>query len=112
MGWQESGIQAACLTYLQLLENQHKLWFLRNNSFAGHIQRANGSRGFIHNAKKGAPDIIACIAGKFVGIEIKAKTKQSPDQKLCEEAIKKIGGEYWLIHTVEELIVRIETLVD
>jgi hypothetical protein len=111
MGWQESGIQTACLHLLQFYENQGKLYFIRNNSFAGHIQRANGSRGFINNSKKGAPDIIACIAGVWVGIEIKAKTKQSPEQKEAEQLIVSVGGQYWLIRDVETLQANINVLL-
>ena len=51
----------------------------------------------------GMPDLIACYDGRFFGFEIKTlKGKQSPYQKLREQEIKKAGGEYFLVHSLEE----------
>lgn len=86
-----------------MLENQGKCYVIRDNSFAGHIQRANGSRGYVKNNKPGKPDIIVCYQGKFIGLEVKHKTKQSEYQKLAEEAIKKAGGDYHIVHDVLEV---------
>lgn len=100
----ESLIQQACLTYLQMLENQGKLYFVRNNSFAGFLQRGNGSVGYIKNQKRGTPDIIVCYQGRFVGLEIKGpKGRQSEFQKEAEAAIRKAGGEYYVIRDTDHL---------
>lgn len=50
--------------------------------------------------EKGIPDLLCCINGKFIGIEVKATGKlngQSEYQKIHEENIKKAKGQYWLI---------------
>lgn len=55
--------------------------------------------------KVGIPDIIACIKGHFVGIEVKqASGHQSDAQKVCEKNIVEAGGEYWLVFSYEEFI--------
>lgn len=44
-------------------------------------------------SQKGIPDIIGCINGRFVGIEVKAsKGKPSPLQIRAVENIRKAGG--------------------
>ena len=40
--------------------------------------------------KKGVPDFICCIDGKFVGIEVKASIKNKPTRSQLEE-LKKIN---------------------
>ncbi|HRU36099.1 MAG TPA: hypothetical protein P5237_02185, partial [Candidatus Paceibacterota bacterium] len=67
----EADIQKECLHLLQILENQGKIYFIRCNVFSGKIKRANGTDGFIRQAKAGTPDIIICCEGKFIGFEIK-----------------------------------------
>ena len=100
----EAGIQTAILVYLSMLENQGKCYVVRVNSFAGHLQRANGSRGYVKNNKPGCPDILVCYKGKFIGLEVKHKTKQSDYQKQAEEQIKSAGGEYFIVHDVLEVV--------
>lgn len=62
----------------------------------------------------GIPDIIACVNGKFVGIEVKNKGKlkgQSPQQKIHEQLIKDSGGIFILtdsLDKVKEVICSIE----
>ncbi len=87
----------------RLMHVPHSYSF-RNNSFAGHIERRDGSRGFIRNASKGTPDRILLLAGKFVGLEFKTVAgKQSADQKLAQEAIEEAGGRYFIIRTSEDV---------
>lgn len=55
--------------------------------------------------KVGIPDIIACIRGHFVGIEVKqANGHQSDAQKVCEKNIQLAGGEYWLVFSFDEFL--------
>lgn len=104
----ETGIQTAILNYLALLENQGKVYAFRNNSFGGFIQRRDGSKGFIKNNKRGMPDIIVCVGGMFVGLEVKTeKGRQSQVQKEAEEAINKAGGLYFIVRSVTE----VETII-
>lgn len=55
----------------------------------------------------GIPDIIACIYGKFVGIEVKAPGKinnTSLVQKVQHKLIRKAGGEVWVVDSYELFI--------
>ena len=59
----------------------------------------------------GIPDIVCCICGKFVGIEVKrpgAKNEQSEAQKIHERNIKKSHGTYLLVDSLEEVIDYVE----
>ena len=53
------------------------------------------------NAPIGTPDIIACIDGCFVGIEVKDDVLGSYSltlaQKMRGEQIMNAGGEFWLV---------------
>jgi Holliday junction resolvase len=52
----------------------------------------------------GIPDIIACVNGRFVGIEVKNKGKlknQSEQQKIHEQLIKKSGGIFILADSLD-----------
>ncbi len=47
----------------------------------------------VHSGCKGAPDVVGCLCGRFIGIEVKKATgRQSDDQKRSEQAILKTGG--------------------
>ena len=55
----------------------------------------------------GIPDIIACVNGRFVGIEVKNKGKlknQSEQQKIHENLIKKSNGIYILADDLKTVI--------
>ena len=107
----ESEIQKECLQMLQILENQGKIYFLRCNVFSGKIKRANGTDGFIKQAKAGAPDIIVCFDGKFIGFEIKTESgKQSDLQKAAQIKIEKAGGKYFIIRSVRDMIYSLQNL--
>jgi hypothetical protein len=101
----EKDIQKSVIDYLNILENQGKIYFIRTNSFAGYIKRRNGTYGWIQNNKSGCPDIIVCgHSGKFIGLEIKVFSgKQSDYQKLAEADIRKAGGEYYIVRSVEDV---------
>jgi len=58
----------------------------------------------------GTPDIIACVKGRFVGIECKSKRgKQSELQKYREEKIRLSGGTYMLVNDYRKFIEEIAT---
>lgn len=100
----ESLILTACYQYLLVLENMGKAYVYRSNSFAGHLTRANGSRGWINNAKRGCPDLTLLFRGKYIAIEVKNETgRQSEAQKEAQRQIEQCGGLYWIIRSVEEL---------
>lgn len=61
--------------------------------------------------KVGIPDIIACIEGIFVGIEVKSTIgRQSEAQIVCENNINRALGEYWLVDSHEEFLDKINKL--
>jgi len=97
---QEKIIQKSIIDFLSLLEKRGQLYFFRANS--GTVKLASGR--FMKTGKAGCPDIICCVGGKFVGFEVKnEKGKQSPTQKTTEEKIEKVGGEYYIVRSVEDV---------
>jgi len=54
---------------------------------------------------KGAPDIIACINGKFVAFELKVEDGViAPSQRIHEKNIRKSGGYHFYPRSLEEFI--------
>ena len=93
-------------TLLEYLGYQKDIYFFRAGT--GAIKTESG--GYFKTGKKGCPDIIICLKGKFIGIEVKnEKGKQSEYQKQAEDEIKQAGGEYYIVRRLEELIVVIES---
>lgn len=104
----ESDLTKACLDFFAI----KKILAWRNNSGAMKYayKRKNGQihNGFMRFGAVGSPDIIAVYNGKFIGVECKDRYgKQSPAQKEFEAKVKKAGGEYWLIRSIDELIIKI-----
>lgn len=51
----------------------------------------------------GGADFIACVSGRFVGVEIKTPVgRQTPEQKQFEHVVKSKGGIYVVLRSVEE----------
>jgi len=100
----ESDIQNAICDYLAL--KKHFFW--RQNT-APTIQRhADGGfhfRAMGKYALKGIPDIIVVTDGGYaVFLEVKVKSgKQSPEQKEFQRRVKDKGGEYYLVHSIDEV---------
>lgn len=100
----ESAILTAICQYLQYRENAGDLVFIRNNSFAGHIVRGNGSTGYVRNNKPGASDLIIFAKGKTIFAEVKnEKGKMSDYQKEFEQKVKALGHEYHIVRSVDEV---------
>lgn len=60
---------------------------------------------------KGAPDLIACINGRFVAFELKVgKNDMQDDQKIHKKRIEKNKGLHFVPYTVEEFKDIIQTL--
>jgi len=114
----EIQIQKAIKDYLQILENQGKLIFLRNQ--AGGYATKEGH--YIKMGKKGSPDLLVWYKTdttyykggsvqswnkylKSIALEVKAeKGKQSQAQKEWQEKFEKLGGEYYIVRSVDEVI--------
>ena len=107
----EKQIQQMCLNYLEILENQGKLYFFRSGAGAVKTIRTNGSQGFFKTGKAGVPDITLLYKGKFIGLEIKTeKGKQSLLQEFAQTKIEASGGYYFIVKSLQELIKLIEIL--
>ena len=79
---------------MDVLRHRH-IFFHRNNT---------GRRGGVSFGSLGSPDLIACIAGKYVAIEAKTlKGEQSRKQTEFQVALEAAGGIYILAHSALEL---------
>lgn len=115
----EGEIKKACCDYLQILKNQGKLMFLRNNTLA--VQTKSGH--YVKNGTKGSPDILVWMIGKDIqgnydddcvvvtkylrSIAIETKSDigiQSKDQIKWQADFEKIGGEYYIVRSLDDLI--------
>lgn len=55
-------------------------------------------------SKPGDPDLIACVGGRFVGIEAKTSDgRQSPVQKARQRQIEDAGGVYLIVRSLDDL---------
>ena len=93
----EAELQSAILHYLRL--KGHFFW--RNNSGAFKTERG----GFYRVGTAGAPDIIGCVEGKFVGLEVKTGTGKLNDmqQEFCR-ALQAVGGCYHVVRSIDDVI--------
>ena len=72
----------------------------------------------VHGSKfmpSGIADIISCVIGRFVGIEVKrpgAKNEQSEQQKIHERNVIKSGGIYILADCLDDVTSVIEPLLE
>ena len=114
----ENDIQRTIKNYLQVRENQGKLMFIRNNSGAMPIKGQNGKMRYIKFGKKGSADILVFVplfsthsikALEAIAIEIKSETgRQSEDQVEWQKDWEKLGGVYYIVRSVEEVMKIIE----
>lgn len=80
-----------------LLKTRIRKFLTANGIFWSSIQGGPGS-------KPGDPDLIVCLKGNFVGVEVKtASGRQSPIQKKREEEIKSSGGRYVVVRTMKDV---------
>lgn len=58
---------------------------------------------------KGAPDLIACINGKFVAFELKVDNNDmQPDQRIHKRRIVKSGGQHFCPRSLQEFISNVQ----
>jgi hypothetical protein len=78
-----------------------KIMYIRLNSGAFRTER-----GFYRMSEAGIADLVIIKNGKVYWVELKANknNKQSDSQKVFESRLKKAGGNYYLIYSLEELI--------
>jgi len=109
----EAEIQRAILQYLQVQENMGKLMFQRSNS----LNVATKSGHYVKTGKKGSPDILVWVNKAFDGfdyfvnyaktlaLEVKSESGiLSPEQKIWRDKFEKLGGEYYIVRNVDDVI--------
>lgn len=109
--------------YLQIQRNQKKLMYIRNNSGAMPITDGENKRRYIRFGDKGSPDFLVWKRGKYIegnydddcivvthyiraiALEAKSDTgKQSKDQIKWQKDFEAIGGEYYIVKCLEDLV--------
>lgn len=89
----------------EILDALHKAGVLcwRNNNTATYDPKLDMYRAF--NGMKGVPDILGCIDGRFIGVEVKTpRGKQSADQVLFQRRLESKGGIYILARSVDDIM--------
>ena len=87
----------ACEQYLTMKGVFH----YRNNS--GALKTVNG--GFMRFGAVGSPDIICVVKGIYVGLECKMGSgRLSEAQVAFKERLQAVGGQYWIIRDLQDLI--------
>lgn len=87
---------------------------------SGQILKSLRSRGIfcfkVHGGAMmmaGLPDLIACVDGKFLGLETKMPDKRanlSPRQVYVHLKIKESGGQVFVVTSVEEALAAIDAV--
>lgn len=63
--------------------------------------------------RKGVPDIIGIIDGRFFGIEVKiGKDRQSADQKEIEKEINAAGGVYFIAKSYDDYLNKLSNVLE
>lgn len=101
------------------LDKTNQVWLRHSPS---NVVGKKGAATFrrIRDSQKGAPDVIWFRPEQWatdnlssfcfpVAIEVKSPTgKQSEHQKTWEATFRSVGGEYWLIRSVDEFLGRVK----
>lgn len=98
----EAQIEFACLDYLVRV----KRYFFWKQPTAGYysVKQKVFRKQASPFAINGVADILGCIKGRLIALEVKKKGNyQTPTQKLFEESLKASGGFYYVIHDLIEL---------
>lgn len=94
----ESDTQKAIIDYL---DSRSVLNWRVNLGGVPHT--VNGRIIYRKNPMKGFPDVSAIYCGLFIGIEVKAKTKQTPEQLKWQKDFEDNGAIYILAHSVDDV---------
>ena len=95
----EHEIQSAILDWLKYKHIFH--WRNNTGAFAGEYK---GKKRFVRFGPKGAPDIIAVVDGRTIGIEVKAAFGEwSDDQREFAKALLAAGGMYLLAYSLNDV---------
>ncbi len=101
----EARIQAYILAQLSLLPD---CYFWRCNTGAARTK----SGGLVKFGTPGQPDIQGCVAGRWIGIEVKTATgTQSPAQRAFQARIQNAGGVYVLARSLDDALSAVRVLL-
>lgn len=99
----EGDIQNSICEYLEM----RRKFFFRLNNIPAFNRNAGGGvtmRRLPKYTPRGLPDIIVVAGGLFIALEVKSAIgRQSPEQKVIEEQIKKHGGQYHVVRSIEDV---------
>ena len=101
MASNESAIQSGIIDYLYL----KKHFFVRLNNIPP-VQTINGKMQFRRMPKgsvKGLPDLMVIKKGTVIFLEVKDKSKQSPDQIVFEAHCKSESVDYHIVRSIEDV---------
>jgi len=103
----ETEIQSAIIDYLQILENQNKLFFVRLNNIPPVTKLPNGKmlfRRMPKGTKKGLADILLIIKGQAIFLEVKSESGYlRTEQKQFQELCKRNSTLYFVVRSVIEV---------
>ena len=100
----EQALQRQCLDFLRLKYGSRA--FVRKVPVGPMmVQPRPGEVAHAKNPLAGFPDILICLGGKFIGIEVKLPGGRiSPIQAITHDAIREAGGIVHVIHSLDELM--------
>lgn len=99
----EGDIQNSICEYLEM---KRRFFFRLNNIPAFNRSEGGGvtMRRLPKFTPRGLPDIIVVAGGLFIALEVKSAIgKQSPEQKIIEADIKKHGGRYFVVRSIDDV---------
>lgn len=102
MASNEIAIQSGIIDYLTL----KRYFFVRLNNIPP-VQTVNGKMVFRRLPKgsvKGLPDLMVMKKGKVIFLEVKDKSKQSPDQILFEAHCKSEQIDYFIVRSIDDVV--------
>lgn len=97
----ESDLLRTVRDYLEL----HGIFHIRVNVGAKVEHNGMGQKRFIRFGRRGCADILCCVGGRFVALELKTERgQQSEYQKEFEAEVRAAGGCYLLIRSLDDLM--------
>jgi len=109
----EKKIQRAIENYLRIRQDSGEILYIKNSVATRFIEQESCYVPL--QKKKGSPDLFVFMENtdnhnlKTIGLEVKTEIgKQSPGQIEWQERFEKLGGEYYIVRSVEEVMNIIE----
>ena len=113
----EKEIQGAIENYLKARQDSGKILYIKNSVATRFIEQESCYVSL--QSKKGSSDLLVFMKDikkdclRTIGLEVKTETgKQSPGQIGWQERFEKLGGEYYIVRNVDDVINIIEKEVE